>query len=98
MSDASSHTTTSHDEIRKWVEERGGEPAVIKGTQGGGDVGELRIMFPDAPHSDDSALEPISWEEFFKEFDQKKLALLYQSKTAEGKESRFTKLISRDDK
>ncbi len=25
-----SNTTTDHDEIRKWVEERGGSPAIVK--------------------------------------------------------------------
>ena len=42
-----STTTTDHDEIRRWVEEHGGKPASVKGTEGGGDeLGVLRIDFP----------------------------------------------------
>ncbi len=29
-----SHTTTDHDEIRRWVEEHDGKPASVKGTEG----------------------------------------------------------------
>jgi len=35
MSD--SKITTDHDEIRRWVEKRGGHPAKVKGTGRGGD-------------------------------------------------------------
>jgi hypothetical protein len=31
---AESKTTTDHDEIKKWVESRGGKPATVKGTGG----------------------------------------------------------------
>jgi hypothetical protein len=84
-------TATDHDEIRTWAEEHGGRPAAVKRTHTGGDVGIIRIMFPDAPNSEHDALEEISWEEFFQEFDKRDLALLYDE---EG--SLFTKLIGRD--
>ena len=38
-----SKTTTDHDTIRKWVEERGGRPAAVKGTGGGDDPGIVRV-------------------------------------------------------
>ena len=41
-----SHTTTDHDEIRRWVEEHDGRPATVKGTGSGDDAGVLRIDFP----------------------------------------------------
>ena len=41
-----SHTTTDHDEIRKWVESNKGKPAGVKDTGGGDDPGILRIDFP----------------------------------------------------
>jgi hypothetical protein len=41
-------------------------------------------------------LEEITWDEFFDGFDTNKLAFLYQDKTADGKLSRFSKLIDRD--
>jgi hypothetical protein len=84
-------TATDHEEIRTWTEEHGGRPAAVKRTHQGGDVGIIRIMFPDAPNSEHDALEEISWEEFFQEFDKRELALLYDE---EG--SLFTKIIGRD--
>ncbi|MCL4398159.1 hypothetical protein M1403_04025 [Patescibacteria group bacterium] len=84
-----SKTTTDHNAIKKWAEERGGKPAKVKGTGGGGDVGMIRFMFG----GNDQALEEISWNDFFKEFDNKKLALLYQDKTREGQLSRFFKFV-----
>jgi hypothetical protein len=88
-----SKTTTNHDEIRRWVEERGGRPARVKGTGSDGDPGVLRIDYPG--RGDDEALEPISWEEFFDKFEDSDLAFLYQEETAAGEESRFSKLVSR---
>lgn len=83
-------TTTDHDEIRTWAERHEGVPAAVEKTHGRSDVGIIRIMFPKAPHSEHDALVEISWEEFFAEFEQKKLALLYEP------DSMFSKLISRD--
>jgi hypothetical protein len=89
-----SHTTTDHNLIRKWVEERGGWPATVKGTgRGGEEAGILRINFPG--YSGEESLEEISWEEFFGKFDEKKLAFLYQEKTSGGEQSRFCKFVSR---
>jgi len=88
-----SRTTTDHDEIRKWAEERGGQPACVRGTGGKGDVGMLRLDFPG--YSEDQ-LQPIEWDEFFEKFDERELALVYQEKTAGGARSNFNKLISRD--
>jgi hypothetical protein len=94
--DGTSRTTTDHDEIRRWVEQRDGRPARVKGTErGGDDVGILRIDFPGGGAEQES-LEPISWDEFFKEFDEKQLAFLYQERTADGQVSRFNKFVRRD--
>ena len=87
-------TTTDHDTIRRWVEERGGRPARVKGTGSNGDPGVLRIDFPG--FSGEESLEPISWEEFFSAFEENNLAFLYQDETKEGGESRFSKLVSRN--
>ncbi len=87
--------TIDHDEIRRWVEARGGVPASVKGTSDDGDdPGVLRIDFPvDGP---DTNLEPISWDEWFRKFDEKNLAFIYEEKTADGKISYFNKLVSRE--
>lgn len=82
--------TTDHEAIRKWAESKGGKPAAVKRTHQGGDVGIIRIMFPDNPRSEHDALTEISWDEFFREFEQRKLALLYE------KDSLFNKIIGRD--
>jgi hypothetical protein len=43
----------------------------------------------------DENLEEISWDEFFDEFDRKKLALLVEDRTPDGRRSNFNKIISR---
>jgi hypothetical protein len=89
-----SKTTVDHEEIRKWVEARRGQPASVAGTGDDEEAGVLRIDFPG--YRGEQSLKEISWEEFFQKFEEKKLAFLYQDKTAEGKESRFFKLVSRE--
>jgi hypothetical protein len=92
MSDASSKTTTNHEEIKKWAEERNATPSVVKGTEDDGQgEGVLRFNFPG--YWGDN-LEEISWDEFFKTFDEKHLAFLYQDKKADGEESNFCKFVS----
>jgi hypothetical protein len=66
----------------------------VKGTERGDDVGILRVDFS-GDGDDGDALEPISWEEFFDEFDREGLAFLYQEKTADGQLSRFNKFVRR---
>jgi hypothetical protein len=86
--------TIDHDEIRRWVESRRGTPARVKGTgEDRDDPGILRIDLPDGP---DPNLEPISWDEWFKKFEEKELAFIYEEKTADGKISYFNKLVSRE--
>ncbi len=82
--------TTDHVAIRKWAEGKGGKPAAVARTHQGGDVGIVRIMFPEAPQTEHDALTEISWDEFFEKFEESKLALLYD----EG--SMFSKLVGRD--
>ncbi len=94
MADSSAKTTTDHDEIRHWVEEHGGTPASVKGTEAGGDVaGVLRIDFPGG--ADESELAHLSWEEWFAKFEEESLAFLYQERKASGEESTFFKLVHR---
>ena len=85
-------TTINHEEIRSWVTERGGTPARVKGT--GAEGGLLRIDYPG--FSGEDTLEEITWEEFFRVFDENKLAFLYQDKLESGELSRFSKLIDRN--
>ena len=90
MSD--SRTLTDHDEIKAWADERGGKPAAVSDTKEGDDPGVIRLDFG----RDDEGLERIEWDDWFAKFDEGKLALLVQDETADGEQSNFNKLISRD--
>jgi hypothetical protein len=81
-------TTTDHDEIKAWIEARGGRPSKVD-TEGPG--GLLRIDFAEP----DDRLEEIDWDEFFEIFEENGLAFLHQDKTADGKGSRFNKFVKR---
>lgn len=85
---SSSKTTTKHEDIRKWAEARDGHPAIV---DTGGEGGILRIDFGDR----EETLEPIEWDEFFRIFDENKLAFLYQDETSDGERSRFNKFVNR---
>src|SRR3954447_386472 len=87
---ANSRTTTDHDEIRRWADERGGVPSTVAATERGGEPGILRIDFPG--FSGEGTLEEISWDDFFRKFEERNLAFLFE----EGSDSRFNKLVSRD--
>jgi len=89
---ASSKTTTDHDEIRRWAEERGGRPAHVQDTGSTGDPGILRIDFQDP----DDRLEEIGWDKWFQAFDENNLALVYQDEKQDGETSTFNKLVSRE--
>ncbi|WP_424493809.1 hypothetical protein [Salinimicrobium sp. GXAS 041] len=89
-----SKTTTDHSEIKKWAEERKGIPSVVESTQSNGEGGGLlRINFPG--YAEDN-LKDISWEEFFRIFDENDLQFLYQEETKDGGESKFFKFIGKD--
>jgi hypothetical protein len=53
-------TTTDHEEIRRWVEENGGQPAAMQDTGVGDDPGVLRIDFPGGAGEGD--LEHLDWD------------------------------------
>lgn len=82
---------TDRNEIRTWVEQRGGRPARVKAAAGERGGGILRFDFGEP----DEALEEIGWDEFFAIFEANGLALLEQDETAGGKTSRFSKFVNR---
>lgn len=95
MTDGSeTRTTTDHDEIRQWVERHDGRPARVRGTEADS-TGVLRIDFPGG--SGEDSLEHISWGDWFATFDDRGLAMLYQTRKASGEDSTFFKLVSRSD-
>jgi hypothetical protein len=88
-----STTTTDRGEIRRWVEEHGGKPASVKGTETGDQAGVLRIDFPGGTGADQ--LEHIDWDQWFDKFEDSGLAFLYQEQKASGEDSTFFKLVRR---
>ena len=91
---STSATTHDHKKIQEWAKEREGIPSKIKNTGKEDDDGVLRIHFPKHSASDDR-FEEISWEDFFKNFDENDLDLLYQDKKADGEISTFHKFVAR---
>jgi hypothetical protein len=92
---AESKVTTDHDEIRRFVESRGGKPAAVKATGSDDDPGILRIDFPGGAGSDE--LEHLTWDEFFDKFEEQRLAMVYQDEKSTGEPSTFVKFVRRDD-
>jgi len=91
---AEGKTTTDHEQIKRWVEDRGGHPARVKGTAVHDSSGVLLIDYPG--YSGTQTLEAISWDEFFQGFEENNLAFLYHDERKAGGEGRFSKLVNRD--
>jgi hypothetical protein len=93
-SKSSSRVLTDHDEIRRWAEERGARPSAVRRTRSDETTGIIRLDFPG--YSGEDTLEEIGWDEWFDDFEDRKLALIVQDETANGQTSNFNKLVSRD--
>lgn len=83
--------TQSHEVIMHWAEERGAKPATIPGTEHGGRPGVLRFNFPGYGGK---SIKEISWEEWFKPFDQRQLVFVFQEHMKDGTQSNFFQLDS----
>jgi len=69
-------TTTDHEKIRRWAEERGGRPAAVVSPVTEPIAGGLRIDFPD--YDSGEVLQEITWTEFFDAFEEQNLVFMYQ--------------------
>ncbi|HEX5570198.1 MAG TPA: hypothetical protein VFX31_02360 [Ktedonobacterales bacterium] len=78
--------TRSHEVIQRWAEERKATPSTVPGTSHGADEGVLRFNFPG--YGGDK-LEAISWDQFFKTFDDRDLIFLFQEHMKAGNQSNF---------
>jgi len=74
--------TLEHTVIRRWAEERRGKPCRF-----------LHIYLPG--YGARGAFARVSWDRFFAEFEDKKLAFVYQERSASGKPSSFYRLVHR---
>jgi len=85
--------TRSHEVIQRWAEERGGRPATVPGTEHGGRPGVLRIVFA---NEGNDRLQEISWDDWFRTFDERQLVFLFQETTRDGHPSNFSRLDNPD--
>lgn len=85
--------TTDHDVIRQWAEARGAKPATVPGSDYGDRPGRLLLDFPGYGGQD---LEEISWDDWFRTFDERKLNFLYQEHKKDGAQSNFFRLENPD--
>lgn len=73
-------TTTNHEEIKQWAEENSGRPQIIDDKEAQADIKGIRITFKDEKQLlRDDIHRDISWDQFFKIFEENKLALQYYS-------------------
>jgi hypothetical protein len=86
--------TRDHDVIQQWAEERGAQPATIAGSRHDDHPGVLRFNFPG--YGEGGNLEEISWDDWFKAFDERNLNFIYQEHTTAGKVSNFFRLENPD--
>jgi hypothetical protein len=83
--------TRDHDVIRRWAAERGAEPATGEATRSGpatvnvndGGAG-IRFNFPGL-----SAFRPISWDEWFDNFDGNGCAFVFDADASTPPSSRY---------
>jgi hypothetical protein len=84
--------TQDHDVIRQWAEQRDATPATVEGTEHADHLGVLRFDFG----GDDDRLQHVSWDEWFKTFDERGLNFIYQEHRSDGNESNFFRLENPD--
>ncbi|WP_280276445.1 hypothetical protein [Nocardia wallacei] len=84
--------TTEPAVIRSWAEHRGARPAVASDPGRPEGPEPLRINFPGYR---EDGLREVSWDEWFRLFDDRELAFVFREQTAEGGPSSFYRLDSR---
>jgi hypothetical protein len=79
--------TTNHDVIRRWAEARGARPATIAGTERQGRPGVLTFNMPG--YRESSRIREVSWDDWFRTFDERGVNLIYQEQLRDGRQSNF---------
>jgi hypothetical protein len=86
-------STRDREVIQRWAEQRDGTPVVVEGTERtGSGGGVLRIDF----QKPNDRLEPVSWDNWFKTFDERGLEFIYQEHRSDGQPSTFFRLVTSD--
>lgn len=95
--------TINHKEIKEWAQKYGGKPQIIDDPTAGFDLPGIRINFPgegDDVFLDKAKVRDISWDEFFKEFEDGNLGFVYMDEIVSNDPdslSRAYRFINRDD-
>lgn len=102
---ASTHTLTTRDEIRDWAAARMGSPAISEASPSvGGDDPILSIVFDQASYQDQDSgagasvalggREIVEWDDWFKIFEEKQLALVVGEEIP-GRKDSFHEIVAR---
>ncbi len=88
MSNQNMKSTTDHNTIKKWVEDRKGKPGLAKDNKETGRAGGLlRISFPGDSTGN---VDKLPWDKFFTIFDENNLKFVYdEDPKGESKEFQF---------
>ncbi|TDB72224.1 hypothetical protein [Micromonospora sp. KC721] len=86
--------TTNHEVIQNWARARGARPATIAGTERNGRPGVLTFEIPG--YRESSRVQVITWDDWFRTFDERKLNLIYQEELRDGRQSNFFRTESPD--
>ncbi|TWG23154.1 hypothetical protein FHX75_121701 [Micromonospora palomenae] len=86
--------TSNHEVIQNWARARGAQPATIAGTEREGRPGVLTFEIPG--YRESSRVQVISWDDWFRTFDTRRLNLIYQEELRDGRQSNFFRTESPD--
>jgi len=89
MNEETGVVTIDHDEIRDWVEDRGGRPALA--LESATNEAPLRIDFGTSTEG----LRSVSWEEFFKRFEAGDLAFMYDPDASDAASGTICSFVDR---
>jgi hypothetical protein len=79
--------TRSHDVILSWANDRNAMPATVPNTEVDSYLGALRFDIPGFGSGQN--LEHVSWSEWFATFDDRQLAMIFQERLQNGRQSSF---------
>ncbi|MBB4959715.1 hypothetical protein FHR38_003448 [Micromonospora polyrhachis] len=86
--------TTNHDVIQRWARARNAKPATIQGTEHDGRPGVLTFNFPG--WREGGKIQQITWDDWFKTFDARRVNFIYQEQKSDGRQSNFFRTESPD--
>ncbi|TPM10789.1 MULTISPECIES: hypothetical protein [unclassified Mesorhizobium] len=103
---ANTITLTDHEAIRSWAASRAGFPAIVDVSPEAGTQAMLRLVFGQHAYEDEDqperpinagGYELVEWDEWFKLFDERGLALVVAAEEP-GRREQFHEIIRRDDR